>query len=65
MTPQSIRRAAKVLRKHARSLRDSFYDGGWQCLDTFPEVPADHDEMIDLARQLERLARDTPKGIQP
>jgi hypothetical protein len=65
MTPQSIRRAAKVLRREAKSLKESNAIGSRQWVYRGPDEQRyverdkrDHDEMIDLARQLEAMAKE-------
>lgn len=58
MTPTRIRRAASILRREALGLKYSFQSNGkWPDHNTtHREAHRDHDEMIRLAKQLDRLA---------
>jgi hypothetical protein len=59
MTPAEIRKAAKVLRREARLLKDSHTDGKrWLCIaDEDFYAKDEYDDMLDLARKLEAHAK--------
>jgi hypothetical protein len=59
MSPVEMRRAAKILRNDAHAIRDSStYDGRWlSATDDEQYAKDEHDELMDLARKLGRLAK--------
>ena len=65
MTPERIRRAAEVLRQEAQTLKRSYSAGGngeWSKPEDGEDIMEgiareNHDEMIELAGELELLAR--------
>lgn len=68
MTPRDLRRAAAILRREARAIKESHsvLDDWDECASGYiSDEQRDHDEMLDLAAKLETCAKSGDSCTRP